>query len=244
MADHIIHTARGDLLSAFLKPRLGSAFVDVRDSLAVHKTRRFGNMDSRGCAFVALHHSASRPDTTVDAVARYHVGTNGWAGIGYHFVVRNATVYYVGDVDTERAHVAGRNNEALGICVMGDFTKTAPAKESMDAVRLLVKALDEYYGRKKELVVHRDMLPAGHTTCPGDYMAPLVHKLRDDVGFNQEDLSAATWYVEQLANARAGRPGAIDVLVNALRWEPASQSQHDVILKAALPPLYKLRDKK
>lgn len=243
MADHIIHTARGDLLAAFLKPRLGPSFVDVRDQMTGHPTRRFRNMDSRACAFLCFHHSTGGVDTSIEAIRRHHVSTNGWAGIGYHFVVRYDKVYYVGDVDTERAHVAGRNNEALGVCITGDYRATNPLTESVEVARKLVAALDDFYGRQKTLTVHRDMLPAGHTTCPGDRLAAIVHTLRDKpepppyVQFPIEALRSARWYIERLAGARKGDRASVEILVAALRGEMANQDEHDVLLNYALPAL-------
>ena len=118
---------------------------------------------------IVIHHTATRP-VGPQAVARYHVRHNGWAGIGYHFfVMPDGTVYQVGDVDDKRACVWGRNAESLCICLSGDFTKQRPPDAQIKATRRLIRCLREKFNRQWPVVGHRDVALPGHeTACPGD----------------------------------------------------------------------------
>lgn len=166
-----------DKLVQILQAKLGERFKDVRDKMPNGKDDKgravvYGYADSHKMPRIALHYSASSAGpTTPLGIARFHVdpvskGGRGWPGIGYHFVIDEGTAYYVGHVDTQRAHVAGRNDEALGICWTGTYNTELPSAPDIEAGKLLIAGLDEFYQHKKKLEGHNQMLP-GHTLCPG-----------------------------------------------------------------------------
>lgn len=93
--------------------------------------------------YVVIHHSVTNPsgDTKrdVDYIAQLHQN-RGWGGIGYHFVITDdGTVWYVGDISTARANVADKNELVIGICLVGDFTKTNPTDEQILSAHDLCK---------------------------------------------------------------------------------------------------------
>lgn len=162
-----------DRMLAILRARLGDRLTDDRATIYRHDTRGFGRTQPSALVGIAVHHSASGRDTTADAIARHHVDTNGWAGIGYHFVIRRGRVHYVGDVGTARAHVADRNHELIGICVTGDYTTTDPAPEDVAALRDVVGAIDAWVGRELRVDGHMGWATPGHgTACPGRLLVP------------------------------------------------------------------------
>lgn len=166
-------TTPADPLAAALAARLGDRLSDVRGMLPRHASRAFGRLDLARLVGIAVHHSASSRDTTPEAIARFHVNDNGWAGVGYHFVIRHGHVYYVGDLTTARAHVADRNHELVGICITGDYTATDPAPEDTTALRDLIAALDAHLGRALHVDGHLGFATAGHgTACPGRLLVP------------------------------------------------------------------------
>lgn len=85
-----------------------------------------------------VHHTADSNNFTcadspsvLRSIYRYHVKTNGWADIGYNFLVdRCGTVYEgrAGGVDkpVKGAHTLGFNNGTAGIAAMGTYTDTTP----------------------------------------------------------------------------------------------------------------------
>jgi hypothetical protein len=160
-----------DMLARSLQAAFGDKFHDER-------VRDFPAIDSRQMRYIVIHHSATPRETTTKAIRDYHVKSNGWSGTGYHFIIRLGHVHYVGDVDTQRAHVLNRNDEALGICITGTYATTAPAVEDVDALKRLIKVLDSYYGVGKALRGHRDLMAPGYTSCPGDALAGLIGALR------------------------------------------------------------------
>lgn len=134
--------------------------------------RGTGEYERRGLdevRYLVIHHSGVAWDSSACAIARYHVDTNGWPGIGYHWVVRqNGVIYYCGDLETVRYNVAGRNREVVGICLTGDFTTAPPAALQLAAAGRLLRALRDEIGWA-ELTGHRDIAVPGYATaCPGN----------------------------------------------------------------------------
>lgn len=71
---------------------------------------------------VIVHCSYTYPDMDigVDTIRDWHVNGNGWKDIGYHYIIRrDGSVEQGRDENTPGAHVAGHNNDSLGICLIG-----------------------------------------------------------------------------------------------------------------------------
>jgi len=118
---------------------------------------------------IAIHHTAGPSSQTPDTIANYHVNIRHWGGIGYHFLIKpNGTVCYVGDVKTQRAHVANLNHKYIGVCMIGDFTNEPPTNEQLRSVYLLNKELVDVDGRFNmtwgEVKRHNQLCA---TACPG-----------------------------------------------------------------------------
>ena len=131
---------------------------------------------------IVIHHSATdKGDATV--IDNWHRENNHWDGIGYDFVIGNGT--YSGDGEVEPtyrwrgqltgAHAGGTpgnwaNEEAIGICLIGNFNYTAPTARQMNSLIKLVRFLQQrYHIPKSRIYGHRDV-PGGHETeCPGRY---------------------------------------------------------------------------
>lgn len=120
--------------------------------------------------YVVIHHSVTSHDATPDDVALLHKA-RGWAGIGYHFVItKDGVVHYVGDISTARANVADMNEQVIGICLIGDFTKHLPSDEQIKSAHDLSKFF--FFGTPSlptlntwdQLKGHKDLNP---TACPG-----------------------------------------------------------------------------
>lgn len=114
-----------------------------------------------------LHHSGTTT-CTPDGVHSAHVG-NGWAGIGYHYLVRkDGTIYRGRPEDTVGAHAYGANSHSIGICFEGNYQ----VEQSMPAAQLaagqaLVADIKRRWGITK-VIGHKDV--TGSTTdCPGKY---------------------------------------------------------------------------
>lgn len=120
--------------------------------------------------YLVIHHSVTKHEATPDDIALLHKA-RGWGGIGYHFVIDKAgVVYYVGDISTARANVLNKNEQVIGICMIGDFTKHLPSDEQIMSAHDLCKffitsvpALPNVNGWE-DLVGHKDLQA---TACPG-----------------------------------------------------------------------------
>lgn len=203
-----------DKLAADLEARLGDRFTDARASMPRHATLRFGQLDITKLRGIAVHHSAGPRDQTPAQIAAYHVGkSDPFAGIGYHFVVRRGHVYYVGDIATQRAHVAGRNDVLLGICVTGDYTQDTPHAEDTTALRDLVAGLDAQIGRALPVDGHGAYALAGHgTACPGA-LAPIARSVRAAAPpgtVPTVDYRKVVWAIEQGVRILEGEGRTVD----------------------------------
>lgn len=115
--------------------------------------------------YIALHHAAALT-CSAQTVDKWHKG-NGWSGIGYHFFVRkDGSVYEGRPLWATGAHVEGSNNNSIGICAEGDYSreKTMPEVQKK-AIKDLLTYLKDIY---PSAVVkgHKDL---GASGCPGDY---------------------------------------------------------------------------
>lgn len=118
-------------------------------------------------------HCADTPptmDVTARMINQWHVKDNGWAAIGYHFVIkRDGTVEGGRPDNTQGAHASQVNSHSIGICLAGGKGKpgvfddhfTLPQAVSLAA---LIETLQSFYP-DTSVVGHRDVDNAGKT-CP------------------------------------------------------------------------------
>ncbi len=131
--------------------------------------RRFKNSPKGIC----IHHSLTadgyvKQDT--DAIRRYHVETNGWDEIGYHYLVER--IDGVPQVTTGRpaeyqgAHCPALNATHFGICIVGNYDLAPPDRDMLDTLRDLCNHLME--GHRilyRDIAYHCDY---SHKSCPGN----------------------------------------------------------------------------
>jgi len=90
---------------------------------------------------IVIHHSAGNTSSSdFAAVVRsywdLHVNTNGWADIGYNWLVDPNGVLYEGRGDRIRgAHSPCMNGVATGICYIGNFETSEPAATGLTALK-------------------------------------------------------------------------------------------------------------
>jgi N-acetylmuramoyl-L-alanine amidase len=59
-------------------------------------------------------------DIGVKEIRGWHVNENGWADVGYHFVIRrNGSLETGRPIEQAGAHVRGHNHDSIGICLVG-----------------------------------------------------------------------------------------------------------------------------
>ncbi|AWX56862.1 N-acetylmuramoyl-L-alanine amidase [Brevibacillus brevis] len=144
----------------------GARVVDVRASLPRHKTLKYRRRKLTDIRSAAMHHSATKSGSP-EAFARYHVGTNGWPGIAYHFVVqKDGTIYWCNDPEAISYHVGNSNRHALGICLVGDFRTQKPTPAQLDAANRLIRHLQEQIPSIKQVLGHQEYPGYTWKNCP------------------------------------------------------------------------------
>lgn len=156
---------------------------------------------------VAIHHGAS-PNTYTNGEAvvqnywNYHVNYNGWADIGYNYLVDKYGNLYQGrhnpnmpTTDVRGAHAGAANNDAIGICFLGNLDVTTATTPQLDVVYDFLgwwfnyKGYDpttsaalqtQAYGVQVEprIIGHTDL---GTTLCPGSNLHSQLPNVRLEV---------------------------------------------------------------
>jgi len=163
-----------------------------------------------------VHHSAGTNASNdwaavVRSIWDFHVNGNGWADIGYNWLIDPNGVIYVGRGDgILGAHFCAQNTATTGVCVLGNFTAITPTAEAITSLQSLLawKACD----------ISADPLGAGfhppsglnlpfisghrdgcNTACPGDAFYPLLPAVRQGVAEHINSGCEATASDEQLS---------------------------------------------
>lgn len=144
--------------------------VDLRG-----KTKRNGSYKDYGVnckTNIAIHHSLTT-DGSSAAFANYHVGTNGWPGVAYHFVIlKNGTIEWNHNLGVLSYHVGNSNKFAVGICVVGDFRTEEPTPAQKQSLYVLVEALKKDLANYKLTRGHNEFPSYSWKACPEfDYRA-------------------------------------------------------------------------
>lgn len=154
-----------------------------------------------------VHHSAgSNSAADWAAVVRsiwvLHVQGNGWADIGYNYLIDPNGVLYEGRAGGDGvlgAHFSAVNTGTMGVCLLGIYSTTAPQTASIGTLQALLawqarKWRIDAGGRSlhaasglllNNISGHRDagLSPraSGTTECPGNGLYALLPQLRRDV---------------------------------------------------------------
>lgn len=143
---------------------------DFTDMLVLHHT---GNPYDDDCGAVEIHES--------------HLG-QGWAGIGYHFVIRkDGTVELGRPVDCIGSHAYGENSHTVGIHLCGNFEEAEPTAAQIESTAMLIADLAEDYNLEintDTVVGHRDLMA---TACPGARLYAIIDIVR----------GKAIWYLQK-----------------------------------------------
>ena len=89
---------------------------------------------------IILHH-AEASQCTAEDIHRWHLN-NGWAGAGYHFLVRkDGSIYRLRPENKVGAHAQGANSDSIGICFEGAYMAETMPQAQINAGKELVAYL-------------------------------------------------------------------------------------------------------
>lgn len=165
---------------------------------------------------IIIHHSATKDGLVLrdwDAIRDYHINTNKWLDIGYHYGIESVQNQYqimIGrPLTMEGAHCLGQNTSSIGICVVGDFTKEPPPEAQYQTLTYLI--LEKIYPVFGELPVYRhdDFYATG---CPGKLDIEHVRKM-----LSTKLEVPKTWkdYIKEVSSSYEDWCVAIETAVNA-----------------------------
>jgi len=148
---------------------------------------QFRNLMTRDTTdMIVIHHTGNPTDDDLSAeeIHASHL-KQGWAGIGYHFVIRkDGTVEAGRPLDCIGAHAYGFNEHTVGIHLSGNFEIGTPTNEQIESLAKLLADLTEMYGLENTsqyVVGHRDLMA---TACPGENLYQMLPEI----------LGKAEWY--------------------------------------------------
>lgn len=140
-----------------------------------------GRRISKRWRYIVIHHSATRTGGAAK-FDKHHRERNGWDELGYHFVIGNGTSTPDGMVEVgprwrkqkHGAHCKTRDNyyneHGVGICLVGDFTRSRPTADQLASLERLVRFLCERCNiAPSNVTTHRAV--TGKTRCPGRFFA-------------------------------------------------------------------------
>jgi hypothetical protein len=159
--------------------------IDRRHNILRHRTKKTPQRKLSDIRGIILHHSLTKQGSA-DAFARYHVLTNGWSQMGYHYVInRDGTIEWCADWTDVTPHVGNYNKHYLGICFVGDFRYQEPTEEQYKAFYELIPFLRKQ--TKLPLPVtcilgHQELPAYGWKQCPALDMDALRGNI--EVGVN------------------------------------------------------------
>lgn len=132
---------------------------------------------------IVIHNSACKSIDDVSALEIHQIHKNlGWAGIGYHFVIRkNGTIESGRALAAVGAHCYSHNENSVGICLSGNFDNEKPTKKQLKSLKNLTAWLCRKYNldpkKDQTILGHRDLISG--TSCPGSSMYPKLDDIRD-----------------------------------------------------------------
>ncbi len=122
---------------------------------------------------VCVHHSLTKDSKTSswEAIRKYHIETNGWQEIGYHFGIEdvNGSVKLrIGrPTDQAGAHALGLNSTHLGICIIGNYDIIAPSEDYLVTLGLVIADLARFYKFPINTTTIKYHNEVSHKSCPG-----------------------------------------------------------------------------
>ena len=148
---------------------------DISNLLITHNSNTYAVRNESTINKIVIHQTDT-PDVgsfTPYSIANYHVNTNNWAGIGYHYVILDSGVIYQTQKDTKISyHASGFNTTSIGITITGDHRRNnneenlslIERKEYRSLVFLVSKLKEKYNIPINNIIGHNET--GSPKSCP------------------------------------------------------------------------------
>lgn len=115
---------------------------------------------------IVFHHSLTEGGT-VKSIRKWHMHVNGWADIGYHYVIgTKGEIWHGRKLGLKGAHTGDwRNGVSVGVCIIGDFRKYEPNIMQIEACQKLYHDARRIYQKNLKIDFHRPRWVSN--ACPG-----------------------------------------------------------------------------
>ena len=160
----------------------------------------FAYLSERGYTdMIVIHHTGCNDiDASAEQSHEWHIN-QGWAGIGYHYVVRKDGTIERGRPEWSiGSHAYGENSHTIGIHLSGDFEQAEPTSQQIEKCALLIADIADRYGipiDRAHVVGHGELMA---TSCPGRNLQYYLN--------NGTLTGKAVWYYNQAHGASAAEP--------------------------------------
>lgn len=217
-------------LDEMLRDEFSSNYENLVGSLVVStEVKPYTRRSLNEIEMAVLHHAAAPRKTTWQAVAQYHVSSNGWPGIAYHIGVRDyggvCKVSLLNQPETRSYHAhAYGNDHGLAVCVAGNFETDVPTPAEINALGRIVSVLRQWatWLDQMPVVGHGDV-PGNVTDCPERGLKALLPALNKEDGMiRDETLRKAIWDA-----AKSGQTVAVNDESAIIRFM-AEQGYHPI----------------
>lgn len=129
--------------------------------------------------YIVIHHSATSVGSAKGMDNYHRTERHMENGLAYHFVIGNGRGMKDGELfvgnrwkkQIQGGHVSSYtlNQISIGICLVGDFSKTRPTAKQMETLEALVKYLMDKAQISVERVTTHTLIHPKHTICPGKF---------------------------------------------------------------------------
>lgn len=127
-----------------------------------------------GVTRITVHHSAMDSSAMrtqweaarmIENIRASHV-RNGWADIGYHYIVDPSGRVWAGrPANKQGAHVKDQNEHNLGIVLLGNYDHQRPSADALNSLKTLVAMqMRQHRVPLRNVYTHQELKP---TQCPG-----------------------------------------------------------------------------
>ena len=190
---------------------------------------------------IVIHHTGCNDiDASAEQIHGWHLN-NGWAGIGYHYVIRKD-----GTIERGRpewaigSHAYGENSHTIGIHLSGDFEQAEPTSQQIEKCAMLIADIADRYGlpiNRETVVGHGELMS---TDCPGTNLQALL----DDGTITGK----AVWYYNQANDVADSAPNNDSVVIEQDGSKQGGRSMErfntvDSLPDWAKPTIQKMIDK-